>query len=185
MMTIMATMSMTTIAATMVTITTTVLIAPTAIMAITTAASMSMVRFSLQDKLGMAWFFHKIFWVVLEMSFLTLDSSSLRFAEEELVWRTYTAVDKQADGTFQCEETCGCSPRGLRWSFVMHVASEAQSQRRSIFTFFAKHKLFCSTLKMSSLQSPPYSDYTDVFSLQTPRRCYPSTPALSIFLLTW
>ena len=30
-----------------------------------------------------------------------------------------------------------------------------------------------------------YSDYTDVFSLQTPRRSYPSTPASTIILSTW
>ena len=59
----------------MVTMTTTVLIAT---MAITTAAPIVIVRFSLQDKLGMARFFQETFWVVLEMSFLTLGSKTKR-----------------------------------------------------------------------------------------------------------
>ena len=184
MMTITATMSMTTTAGTMVTMTTAVLIATTATMAITIVAPMAIVRFLLQNKLEMARFFQKTFWVVLEMSFLTLGSASLQFAEGELVWRTYMAVDNQADGTLRCKETCGCSPRGLWWSLVVHVASEARSQRPSIFTLFAKHKLSRSTLKRSSSQSLPYSDYTNVFSLQTLRRSYSSTPASMIILLT-
>ena len=57
----------------------------TGTMAIITAAPMAIVRFSLQDKLETVWFFQETFWVVLEMSFLTLGSTSLRFAEGELV----------------------------------------------------------------------------------------------------
>ena len=68
---------------------------------------MAIADFLLQDKLGK---------VVLEMPFLTLSSADIRFAERELVWRTYTAAealaDGQADGTLQCEGICGGGPRG-------------------------------------------------------------------------
>ena len=37
--------------------------------------------------------FQETFWVVLGMSLLPLGSASLRFAEGELIWRTYTAAE--------------------------------------------------------------------------------------------
>ena len=55
---------------------------------------------SVKDKLGRVWFFQKTFLlanidleVVLEMLFLTLNKADIRFAEQELVWRTYMAAE--------------------------------------------------------------------------------------------
>lgn len=56
--------------------------------------------FSLQDKLGRVRFFEEIFLladtsieVILGMPLLTLSDADIRFAEKELVWRSYTAAD--------------------------------------------------------------------------------------------
>ena len=81
---------------------------------------MATADFSLQDKLGMVRFFQETFLVadtrmegVLGMLFLTFGSADLRFAEEELVWRTYTAAETlpnandQAGGTLQCKRIYG------------------------------------------------------------------------------
>ena len=53
--------------------------------------------FSVQDKLGKVRFFKETFLladtsmeVVLGMLFLTLSDADIRFAEKELVWRSYT-----------------------------------------------------------------------------------------------
>ena len=56
--------------------------------------------FSLQHKLGKVRFFQKTFLVadnrmevVLGMPFLTFSNANIRFAEQELVWRTYIAAE--------------------------------------------------------------------------------------------
>ena len=56
--------------------------------------------FSLQNKLGKVRFFQKTFLVadtrmevVLGMFFLTLSNADIRFAEQELIWKTYSAVE--------------------------------------------------------------------------------------------
>ena len=61
---------------------------------------MVIVNCSAKDKLGKIRFFQKTFLlanisleVVLEMLFLTFSKANIRFAERELVWRTYTAAE--------------------------------------------------------------------------------------------
>ena len=83
------------------------------------------------------------------MSFFTLGSASLRFVEGKLVWRTYTAADDQAGETLQCKGTCDGGPRGLWWSFVVHVVSIWDSVLK------AKNEPFTILAE--------YSDCTDIF----------------------
>ena len=56
--------------------------------------------FQVEDKLGRTWFFQESFSlaetsieVVLEILFLIFSNANIQFAEKELTWRSYTAVE--------------------------------------------------------------------------------------------
>ena len=77
----------------------------------------------LADKLERVWFFQKTCYCLTLAWFFTFRNADIRFEGRELVWMTYTAADDQAGGTFRSKKTCGCGPKGLWSSLVMHMTA--------------------------------------------------------------
>ena len=92
---------------------------------------------SIKDKLGGVWFFQKTFLlanigleVILGMLFLALSKTNIRFAEQKLVWRTYTAA-KALPTTRKMEiidksEFAAATLNVDNETFVVHIATLAE-----------------------------------------------------------
>ena len=132
---------------------------------------MVIASFSLQDKLGKVRFFQETFLVtdtrievVLEMFFLTLGNADIRFAERELVWRTYSAaealsttrrveiIDKKEFATAVLNEDDK--------TFVVHIAALSVGSNIHL-----SRQAQIASLDVEEVTIPAeYLDYTDVFS---------------------
>ena len=128
--------------------------------------------FQIQDKLGRVRFFQKTFFladtsmeVVLGMPFLTLSTAEIRFAERELVWRTYTAAGALST-TRRVEiidkELAAAALNEDDETFVVHVAVIMRSTK---MTVHPSCEAQIASLNVEEVTVPPeYSDYVDVFS---------------------
>ena len=92
---------------------------------------------SVKDKLGRVQFFQETFLlanisleVILRMLFLTLSKADIRFAERELVWRTYTAAEAlpttRRVEIIDKREFAVAAPNTDDEIFVVHVAALAK-----------------------------------------------------------
>ena len=129
--------------------------------------------FSLQDKLGKVRFFQETFLVadtrmevVLGMPFLTVSSANLRFAEKELVWRAYSAVE--ALPTTQRVEIIGKKEFATvaldeeDETFVVHMAATSV---RAASNVYPSQQAQIASLEVEEITIPSeYANYTDVFS---------------------
>ena len=131
---------------------------------------MVIASFSLQDKLGKVRFFQETFLVadtrievVLGMPFLTLGNADIRFAERELVWRTYSAAEALPT-TRRVEiidkEFATAALNEDDETFVVHMAALSVGS-----TVHPSRQAQIASLDVEEVTIPAeYLDYTDVFS---------------------
>ena len=128
---------------------------------------------SVKDKLGRVRFFQETFLlanigleVVLGMPFLTLSKADVRFAERELVWRTYTAAEalpttKKVE-TIDKRKFAAAALNADNETFVVHVAAIAEL---TIIPIHPSCQAQVATLTSEEIEIPAeYSDFSNVFS---------------------
>ena len=140
---------------------------------------MAIAGFLFQDKLGK---------VVLGMPFLTLSSADIRFAERELVWRTYMAAEALPTAKrvepFNAKEFAAAALGVDDEAFVVHVVSLLGSVLDAKNVHLSRQAQIAS-LDVKEVTIPVEYSVTPTSSLRTPRRSYPSTPASTTILSTW
>ena len=127
--------------------------------------------FSLHDKLGKVQFFQETFLVadtrievVLVMPFLTLSNADIRFAEQELVWRTYSAAKVlPMTRRVKINDKKGFAAAALNKedeTFVVHLVALSVDSNID-----ASRQAQISLLDVEEVTIlSEYADYTDVFS---------------------
>ena len=128
---------------------------------------------SVKDKLGRIQFFQETFLlanigleVVLRMPFLTLSKADVRFAELELVWRTYTATEALPT-TRRVEiidkwEFAAAALNADDETFMVHIATLAEPTTMPIHP---SRQAQVATLTSEETGIPAeYSDFSNVFS---------------------
>ena len=104
--------------------------------------------------------------VVLGMLFLTLSKADIRFAERELVWRTYTAAEalpttKKVE-TIDKRKFAAAALNADNETFVVHVAAIAEL---TIIPIHPSCQAQVATLTSEEIEIPAeYSDFSNVFS---------------------
>ena len=129
--------------------------------------------FSVKNKLGRVQFFQKTFMlanigleVVLGILFLTFNQADIRFAEQELVWRTYTATEalpttKRAE-IIDKKEFAAAALNADNEIFVVHVGSLAEPKTMPIHSSYQAQIAALTSEKTGILAE--YSDFSNVFS---------------------
>ena len=129
--------------------------------------------YSVKDKLGRVLFFQKTFLlanigleVVLGMFFLTFSKKYIRFAERELVWRTYTAAEAlpttRKVKIIDKKEFAVAAMNGDDETFVVNVAALAEP---TTIPIHPSCQAQVATLTSEKTGIPAeYSDFSDVFS---------------------
>ena len=132
---------------------------------------MVIVGFSLQDKLGKIRFFQETFLVaditmevILGMPFLTLSNADIRFAERELVWRTYSVAKAllmtQKIEIIDKKEFAAAALNEEDETFVVHMAAFSVGSN-----VHPSWEAQIASLDVKKVTIPSeYADYTDVFS---------------------
>ena len=127
--------------------------------------------FSLQDKLEKVRFFQETFLVadtqmevVLKMLLLILSNANIRFAERELVWRTYSVAEAlpttQRVEIINKKEFAVAALNEEDETFVVHMAALNINSN-----VHASRQAQISLLDVEEVAIPfKYADYTDVFS---------------------
>ena len=128
--------------------------------------------FSLQDKLGKVRFFQETFLVadtrmevVLGMLFLTFSNADIRFAERELVWRTYSTAEAlpttQRVEIIGKKEFAAVALNKKDETFVVQMAALSMVDS----SVHPSRQAQISSLDVKEVTIPSeYADYTDVFS---------------------
>ena len=128
---------------------------------------------SVKNKLGRVRFFEETFLlanigleVVLKMLFLTLSKANIWFAEQELVWRTYTAAEALPT-TRRVEiidkgEFAAATLNTDNKIFVVHVTALAEPTTMAIHPSCQAQVAALTSEKTKILAE--YSDFSDVFS---------------------
>ena len=128
---------------------------------------------SVKDKLGRVRFFQETFLlanigleVVLGMLFLTLSKADIRFAERELVWRTYTAAEAlpttRRVEIIDKREFAAAALNADDETFVVHVAALAEPTTMPIHPS-RQAQVAALTSEETGIPTE-YSDFSDVFS---------------------
>ena len=134
---------------------------------------MVLVDYLVKNKLGKVQFFPEIFLlanigleVVLGMSFLTLSKADIRFAERELVWRTYmTAETLLTTGRVEIINKKEFAMPALNEedeTFVIHVLAVAEPTTMPIHPSRQAQVAVLTSKKTGILAK--YSDFSNVFS---------------------
>ena len=104
--------------------------------------------------------------VILRILFLTFSKANIRFAEQELVWKTYTAVEAlpttKKVKIIDKREFTVVALNADDETFVMHIAALAKPMTISIYSFCQAQV----TILMSEKTRIPteYSNFSNVFS---------------------
>ena len=133
---------------------------------------MVLASFQVEDTLGRAHFFQKIFLltdlsieVVLGMPFLTLSNADIKFAQKELTWRSYTTAEalpttKRVEIIDRKEFAKAALDENVE-AFVVHVTSLSLN---SIAIHPAREAQIALLVAKEAKIPTKYSDFSDVFS---------------------
>ena len=128
---------------------------------------------SVKNKLESVRFFQKTFLfanigleIVLEMLFLTLSNADIRFVEQELAWRIYTAaqtlpITKRVE-IIKKRKFAAAAPNADNKTFVLHVVALAEPTTMPIH-LSGQAQVAVLTSKETRI-SIEYSDFCNVFS---------------------
>ena len=128
---------------------------------------------SVKDKLRRVRFFEETFLlahigleVVLGMLFLTLSKADIRFADRELVWRTYTAAEvlpmTRKVEIIGKKEFAMAALNADNETFVMHVAALAEPTTMPIY--LSCQAQVAALISEKTGIPTEYSDFSNVFS---------------------
>ena len=128
---------------------------------------------SVKNKLKRVGFFQKTFLlaniglkIVLGMLFLTVSKADKRFAERELVWRTYTTTEALSTTRrveiINKKEFAAAALNADNKTFMMHVAALAEP---TTIPIYPSHQAQVVALMSKETRIPAeYSDFSNVFS---------------------